>query len=125
MVETALLKGMTSNPKLAAPEADLLRKASFFAADCAFFLGEYEDCVLRYDLVAQRHAGTVVQLEALRSMWRCYQYYLQNAEKAQNTLTQMRTAYLQLADTEFDGSSDARTKEYWQKWFEQVSMMKK
>jgi TolA-binding protein len=124
-VETALLKGMAADPKLSPAEAELLRKASFAAADCAFFLGEYEDCVLRYDMIAQRYAGTVVHLEALRSMWRCYQYYLQNAEKAQNTLTQMRTAYLQLPDSEFDGSSDARRKDYWQKWFEQVSMMKK
>lgn len=124
-VETMLLKGMTSNPKLPLAEAELLRKASFAAADCAFFLGEYDDCILRYDLVAQRYAGTVVQLEALRSMWRCYQYYLQNAEKAAHSLTQMRTAFLQLPDSEFDGSSEVRKKEYWQKWFEQISAMMK
>ena len=124
-VEAALLQGMTSNPKLPPAEADLLRKASFAAADCSFFLGEYEDCVLRYDTVAQRYAGTVVQLEALRSMWRCYQYYLQNAAKAANTLTQMRTTYLQLPEAEFDGSTEVRKKEYWQRWFEQVAMMKK
>lgn len=124
-VESALLKMMSANPKLPPIEAELLRKASFAAADCAFFLGEYEDSVLRYDMVAQRYAGSIVQLEALRSMWRCYQYYLQNSEKALNTLTQMRTAYVQLPDTEFDGTSEVRKKEYWQKWFEQIGMLKK
>ncbi len=124
-VEATLLKGMPTNPKLTLAEAELLRKASLAAADCAFFLGEWNECVLRYDNVAERYAGTIVQLEALRSLWRCYQHYLQNAEKATNTLTQMRTAYLQMPDSEFDGSSEVRKKEYWQVWFEQVAMMKK
>ncbi len=124
VVETALLNGM-ENPSLAPADAELLRKASLAAADCAFFAGGYEDCVARYDAIAQRYAGTVVQLEALRSMWRCYQYYLQNADKSVDTLTQMRTAYLQMPDAEFDGSSEVRRREYWQRWFEQVAPMKK
>ncbi|MCE9531020.1 MAG: tetratricopeptide repeat protein [Planctomycetes bacterium] len=124
MVETMLLRGMT-NPKLSLADAELLRKASLAAADCSFFSGDYDDCVQRYDTLSQRYAGTVVQLEALRSMWRCYQYYLQKPEKALDSLTQMRTVFLQLPDTEFDGSSDVRKREYWQKWFDQIAPMKK
>lgn len=123
-VEAALLKGMT-NPRLPRAEAELLRKASFYAADCAFFSGEYTDSVVRFDTIASRYAGSVAQLEALRTMWRCYQYYLQDADKALSTLTQIRTAYLQMPDAEFDGSSEIRRRDYWQRWFEQVAPMKK
>lgn len=124
-VESTLLQGTTGNSKLSAADADLLRKASFAAADCAFFLGKYKECIARYDEIAQRHSGTVVQLEALHSMWRCLQFYEQDVEKAQNTLTQMRTVFLQMPDAEFDGSTDVRKKAYWQNWFEQVAAMKK
>ena len=89
-VEAALLKG-TANPSLSPKDADLLRKVSFYAADCAFFAGIYEECVIRYDAISRRYAGTVVQLEALRSLWKCYQYYLQQGDKAADTLTQMQT----------------------------------
>jgi tetratricopeptide (TPR) repeat protein len=123
-VETALLKGMT-NPRLSATDAELLRKASLAAADCAFFTGDYEDCVTRYDFIASRYAGTVVQLEAMRSMWRCYQYYLQKAERALDTLTQMRTAFAQMPETEFDNSTDVRRRDYWLKWFDSVMPAKK
>ena len=124
MVETALLKGSIA-PKLTAADSELLRKASFYAADCAFFAGKYEDSVKRFDAIATRYAGTVAQLEALRTMWRCYQYYIQDADKALNTMTQLRTAYVQMPDGEFDGSTDIRRRDYWQKWFEQVSPMRK
>jgi len=123
-VEAALLKGM-SNPKLPAPEAELLRKASLAAADCSFFSGNYEDCVVRYDTLATRYAGTVVQLEALRSMWRCYQYYLQKTDRAIDTLVQMRTAYLQTPEAEFDNTSEVRRRDYWQRWFDTVAPMPK
>ena len=123
-VESQLLQGRP-NPKLSPADADLLRKASLGAADCAFFSGEYEDCVARYDAIATRYVGTVVQLEALRSMWRCYQYYLQKSDKAADTLTQIRTAYLQMPEREFDGSSEVRRRDYWQRWFGQIAPMKK
>ena len=123
-VEASLLRGMV-NPKLAPLDADLLRKASLFAADCAFFSGDYDDCVSRYDVISQRYANTVTQLEALRSMWSCYQNYLQKADKAIDTLTQMRTAYLQMPDVEFDDSSLFRKREYWQNWFEKAAPIKK
>jgi len=124
MVESALLKGMAA-PKLSPEHAELLRKTSFYAADCAFFSGKYTECVERFDAIATRYSGSVAQLEALRTMWRCYQYYLQDGDKALDTLTHLRTAYVQLPDGEFDGSSEIRRRDYWQRWFDQVAPMKK
>jgi hypothetical protein len=123
-VEAQLLRS-AAGTKLPPAEAELLRKASLAAADCAFFSGDYEDSVARYDAIAERYAGTVVQLEALRSMWRCYQYYLQKPDKAADTVTQMRTVFVQMPEAEFDGSSDVRKRLTWQKWFETVAPMKK
>jgi TolA-binding protein len=124
-VESELLKGM-ANPRLSPKEAELLRRASLYAADCAFYSEQFDECLARYDAVAERYAGTYVQLEALRSKWFCYQYYQDGkSDKAADTLTQLRTVFLNLPDSEFDGTSEFRRREYWQKWFDQNTPMKK
>jgi hypothetical protein len=124
-VEAELLKGAT-NPRLAPKEAELLRRASLSAADCAFYSEQYDECLARYDAVAERYAGSYVQLEALRSKWICYQYYQEGkSAKAADTLTQLRTSFVNMPDSEFDGTSEFRRREYWQKWFDQNTPMKK
>jgi hypothetical protein len=124
-VESDLLKKETADGKLSTADAELLRKTSLAAADCAFYLGEYKESVAGYDAVATRCAGTVAQLAALQSIYKCYQYYLQDPVKTNETLKQMQTAFASMPETEFDNSSDARRREYWQRWFDTVSPMKK
>ena len=78
----------------------------------------------RYDAIASRYAGSVVQLEVLRSIHRCYDTYIQKPDRAADTLTQMRTVFLQMPDGQFDRTSPVRTREYWQKWFDEISPRK-
>ncbi len=118
IVESILLKKMADKKQLAPDETELLRRVSFFSADCAFFSGNYDNALARFDAIVQRYPNTVAHLEALKSMHRIYQDYKQDAKKAVETYVQMRTIFSQpMSDSEFDGSSEVRKREYWDKWF--------
>ncbi len=103
--------------QLSREDAVLLKRTSFFAADCAYYLGEFEEAMRRYDAMTQRYTGTVVELEAFKQQYEC-QRFLKNQVKAKDLLDHMRTAYARMHDTAFDGTSDIRTCAYWIKWFE-------
>jgi tetratricopeptide (TPR) repeat protein len=119
-VETGILKIDVS--RRSPVDADLLRRASFYAADCAFYTGD-NSCISRYDAIAERYAGKIAQLDALKRLWRCFQYYEQDGKKAVDTLVRLRTAYTAMPDTEFDGSEENRRRDYWERWFAQVMPM--
>ena len=103
-------------PKLTRENAILLRRASFYAADCAYFLGEYEDAMGRYEGLTQRYTGTVAELEAFKQMYEGRKF-LGETDKANDVLLHMFTAYTKMPESAFDGVSLVRTREYWSKWF--------
>ena len=105
-VETYLTKA-PSGSKLNAADAELLRRTSLLAADCAYFMGNYDDAVTRYDQVATRYENTVTQLEALKKRFECYQYK-KDTVRAVDTFIQMQTAFGTMPATEFDGSMKER-----------------
>jgi hypothetical protein len=118
-VEDRLLRRKESSP-LNPEETKLLRQTSFAASECAFYLGDYEECVKRYERLADRYQTQVEGLMALSQLWQCYSVYLDDAKKAEYVVSRMRTMFQNLKDTDFDGSTQERSKRFWEKWFEQV-----
>jgi hypothetical protein len=124
IVEVDLLKGMAKS-RLTPGEAELLRKASLWAADCAFYSEKYDECQARYTAIAGRYAGTCVELHALRSKFICYKYYQEGqADKAADTFTQLQNAFLSMPDSGFDGLSESHRRDYWQKWLDDDALKK-
>ena len=114
-------------------EPELLRRASFYAADCSTWLGDYADSANRYEKLTDRYKGRAEQLEALRDLHRCCRFAAEAAREAKDAdgakkwAARAQTASATLAqslakipDSEFDGSIDVRKRGYWDKWLEQT-----
>jgi tetratricopeptide (TPR) repeat protein len=117
-VEAQLLKAAITS--LSPDDALLLTRVSFLAAECAFYLGEYEECVDRYQKLQERYSGKVEFLIAGSQLWQCYSVYLEQPDKARYVLSQMREAFAKMPDTAFDATAEIRKRSFWEKWFEQV-----
>jgi tetratricopeptide (TPR) repeat protein len=113
--ETALQQ---AGQKLTQEDAILLRRASLIAADCAYYLGNYEESMERYDKLTRRYSGTVVALEAFKQMYECKKF-LKDFRKANELFLQMRLSFEKMHESAFDGSSLEHTRAYWLKWFEE------
>ena len=120
-VEEKLLKKKQSE-SLNPEETKLLRQSSFAVAECAFYLGDYEDCVKRYEGLADRYQLQVEELMALSQLWQCYSVYLEEPKKADYVVSRMRTAYQKLTPNDFDNSIQERSQKFWEKWFQQVDV---
>ena len=121
IVESILLKKSEDKKQLAPDEAELIRRVSFFAADCAFLFCQIRRShrpLRRHFSALSGHSGPT---GSVKSMWRIHQNYKQDPKKAVETCVQMRTIFVhQMDDSEFDGSSEIRKREYWQKWFDTI-----
>jgi tetratricopeptide (TPR) repeat protein len=117
-VEAQLLKAATTS--LSPEDALLLTRASFLASECAFYLGDYEECIDRNQKLQERYAGKVEFLIAGSQLWQCYSVYLEQPDRARYALTQMREAFAKMPDDAFDSTAEIRKRSYWEKWFEQV-----
>ena len=113
-------------------EPELLRRASFYAADCATWLGDYTDSAARYERLSDRYKNRAEQLEALRDLHRCARFGADAArevkdnegvrrwvEKTKQTYDNLAAALAKIPESEFDGSIDVRKRGYWEKWLEQ------
>jgi hypothetical protein len=105
---------------LSTDETKHLRMSSFAIAECAFYLGEYDDCVRRYETLGERYQGQVEELMALSQLWQCFSVYLEEPKKADFVLARMQTAYQKLKDSDYDNTIEQRSKKFWEKWFQQV-----
>ncbi|WP_157369812.1 tetratricopeptide repeat protein [Zavarzinella formosa] len=118
-------------------EPELLRRASFYAADCATWLGDFEDAAGRYERMAERYKNRAEQLEALRDLHRCCCFGTDAAREkkdaagAKRWIIRTKLAYENLAkslaqipESELNGSTDARKRSYWEKWLEQNAARK-
>jgi hypothetical protein len=119
-----LLLAKNKEMKLPETEKPLLRQASFAAADCYFWLGKDEEiaeAARRYNDLRLRYAGTISELVALSQQWQCYAVYLNQPDKADGALIDMRDAIRKLPDSEFDGSAPYNTREFWQEWLKKAA----
>jgi hypothetical protein len=109
--------------KGALSEADqqTLRQASFAAADCYFYMENFEESVRRYRELSLRYSGQVMELVALSQLWQCYAVYLDMPEKGDATLADIREKLRTLPKEIFDGSSGFHRREFWDDWLKQVT----
>jgi tetratricopeptide (TPR) repeat protein len=121
---------------LATPEAvdaDVIRRTSFWAADCAYWIGEYSECATRCEKLMTRYRGKVEELEAARDLRRCCVFAAETARAAKDTASE--SAWIKKADVavfvvrdslgrvppgEFDGKTESRRKEYWNVWLAEI-----
>lgn len=113
-------------------EPELLRRASFYAADCATWLGDYNDSAERYEKLAERYKNRAEQLEALRDLHRCARFGTDAARevkdaagikrwgaKTRQVYEDLALALTKIPESEFDGSIDVRKRGYWESWLKQ------
>ena len=119
---------------LAAQEPDpvVVKKTTFWAADCAYWLGLYEDSARRYEKLARRYQGKVEELEALTGLHRtCTKAATDPREKdparrqeaEKQWAQQARAAYAAvtrsldtLPESDFDGTTEVKKRAYWLRW---------
>jgi hypothetical protein len=115
----------------------VIKRTSFWAADCAFWNGEYADSATRYEKLMTRYRGRIEELEAGRDLHRCYTYAAQSArdnkddsgaanwsKRAAELRVQINDAFNRLPATELDGSVETRKKGYWESWLTDASRNK-
>jgi hypothetical protein len=118
---------MLSSPD--AIDADVLKRTSFWSADCAFWLGEYADCAARCEKLAMRYRGKIEELEAYRDLHRCSTFAAQASrdgkeldgdltwnQRATQAHSRLKHTLARLAAEDFDGRAETRKKAYWETW---------
>jgi hypothetical protein len=118
-VEERLLR-KKADGSLTPDEAKLLRQTSFAAAECSFYLGDYDDCVKRYEALADRYQSQVEGMIALSQLWQCYSY-LKDQKKAEYIVVRMQNVFQGLKASDFDGVTEERKKSFWEKWLGSVT----
>ena len=118
------LAARAKHEKLSTTEAALLQQAGFKAAACAFALGDYEECLTRYEALAHRYEGKIEQLVALSQVWQCYAVYLKKPQEARFALAKIREAFNRLEDAEFDGAAQERSRDFWESWLKETGLAK-
>jgi hypothetical protein len=116
-------------PSASGTDPDTVRRAAVWAADCAFWLGEYADGAARCEALRTRHRGHVDELEAGRDLYRCCVYAAEAARDAKDpdgsaawakrgaeARTQVQAALARVPAAEFDGTTEARKRSYWEGW---------
>jgi TolA-binding protein len=118
---------MLAKPDIADPE--VIRRSSFWAADCAYWLGDFADSASRCEKLAVRYRGRVEELEAGRDLHRCCQFAAVAArdakdpdgssawsKRATEAVSRIRDALSRVPLSEFDGKVESHRKEYWDAW---------
>jgi tetratricopeptide (TPR) repeat protein len=108
--------------RLGAELEQLCTDAAFAAADCSFDLGRFDQALPQYDELARRHRNRVEELLALRNIWRCYGVKFEQTQ-AQRTLRLIEAALKEMPDSAFDGSSEVRTRRWWEEWVREKKQM--
>jgi hypothetical protein len=117
---------------LASPDAGdpgVIQRTSFWAADCAYWLGEYVDCATRCEKLMVRYRGRAEELDAGRDLYRCCTFAAQVAhdskdqqaattwsQRAADTRVKVSDALAHMPAAEFNGASESRKRGYWETW---------
>jgi hypothetical protein len=127
-------KAEESFPGSADADPATLKRAAFWAADCAFWLGEFADGAARYDRLRAKYAGHVDELEAGRDLYRCCVFAAEAAREAKNAdgsagwvkraaeaRAKVEEALARVSAAEFDGSAETRKRAYWDGWLAETA----
>jgi tetratricopeptide (TPR) repeat protein len=101
--------------RLSPIEADFLRHAWLYGADCAYYAGDYEAAVDRYDQVARRYAGHHSSMTALIQIVNCY-HRMDDAERARAAHQRALVRLRQLPDEAFLAPDALLDREAWETW---------
>ena len=116
-------------PATADADPDAVRRTAFWAADCAYWLGEFADGAARCEQLRSQYQGHVDELEAGRNLYRCCVFAAEAAREAKDTdganawtkraaaaRKKVQEALTRVPAAEFDSATDVRTQVYWDGW---------
>jgi len=116
----ALRTGSPLDTHISGVEANAIRNAFFFRADCAFDLGEYDRAIEFYDAAAQRYSDDPASLVAM--------VQIVNAYAATDRWTEARTAherarqrFRELPPEAFDRPDLPMDRRHWERWLDSVA----
>jgi TolA-binding protein len=116
---------------LAMRDADpgVVRRTMFWAADCAYWLGEFAACAERYEKIRNRYKDELEELEAGRDLYRCCVFATEAARakkdgegsagwsrRAIESHGRVKEALARMPATEFDETTETRKRAYWEAW---------
>jgi len=116
---------------LASPDVDqaVVRRTMFWAADCAYWLGEFASSADRCEKIRTRYRDEIEELEAGRDLYRCCVFAAEAArekkdsegaanwsKRALEAHAKVKEALARMPAHEFDGSAETRKKAYWDAW---------
>lgn len=127
-------KAETQFPGSPDADADTVKRTSFWAADCTFWLGEFADGAARYERLRAAYQGHVEELEAGRDLYRCCVFAAEAArgakdaagaatwaERAGDVRGQVQQALARVPAAEFNGTTEARKRTYWEGWLAETA----
>jgi TolA-binding protein len=107
----------------------VVRRTMFWAADCAYWLGEFAACAERCEKIGDRYKDEVEELEAGRDLYRCCVFAAEAARakkdgegaagwsrRAIEAHGRVKESLARIPATEFDGTTETRKKAYWETW---------
>jgi len=110
-------------------DAAVVRRTMFWAADCAYWLGEFATCAERFEKLRVRYRDEVEELEAAHDLHRCCVFAAEAARenkdaagaadwsrRAAEAHSRVKEAFARMPPAEFDGSSETRNKTHWENW---------
>jgi tetratricopeptide (TPR) repeat protein len=100
-----------------------LRNASFFAADCAFDQGNYEQAIRRYDAARERYPKDPASLVAMIQIVNAY-VEMGDQVRAATANERAKLFYRSLPATAWEDPSLPISVQDWQRWLDSMSMLK-
>jgi TolA-binding protein len=110
-------------------DPNVVRRTMFWAADCAYWLGEFTDAADRCEKLKTRFRDEIEELEAGRDLHRCCRFAAEVARDAKDADVankwsqraiqahgQIAEALARMPAGEFDGTAEFRKKAYWDAW---------
>jgi TolA-binding protein len=113
------------------PDADpeAVRRTAFWAADCAYWLGEFADGAARCEKLRTQYRDHIEELEAGRDLYRVCIFAAEAARETKDTTAiaswtkraaeardQVKQAVSRVPAAEFDDRTDVRKRTYWDGW---------
>jgi hypothetical protein len=114
------------------PDPAVVRKTLFWAADCAYWVGVYDDSARRYEKLAATYRGRPEELEALAGLHRtCTDAAADQRDRdparrkaameewgkrAREAYQAVSAALARIPESELDGITDLRKRAYWTRW---------
>jgi hypothetical protein len=112
--EEQLLARQRASAELSPEDGRLLRRVSFWSADCYFWLPRYEEAARRYGALALRYQGLPEELIALTQLYSSY-LGINQVDKALSVKKRLQEAFDRVPDAAFDGTLETHKRDYWVK----------